>query len=207
MSSHHIVRDEQEPALILHKIGVFPTLILHSLLEWSPTVLSCETSIARFTSLGHKLDVVLVGFQNLTKWQENLSGQQPVKIIATHDTEFLETGLTILQKDNHRAINIVTDEASVGEVLGLLSQWLHLLDLVVYTELKRYLMVKEPTFKKWLPADSIIDVKGMDSDTEWQFAGADLENSTEMALKLHKQEEGELVIQSNKPPFLVIEEL
>ena len=207
MSSHHIVRDEQEPALILLKIGNFPTHILHSLLEWSPTVLSCETSIDRFTSLGHKLDVVLVGFQNFTKWQENLSDQQPVKIIAIHGNEFLMTALTVLQKDNHQAINVVTDEESAPEVLELLSQWTHLLDLVVYTESKRYLLVKERVFKKWLPANSKVEIVGMQSPVQWNFEGLELKQGDEIELQLSKQAEGELVIQSNKPPFLVIEEL
>ncbi|HCX21113.1 MAG: hypothetical protein CMB80_20045 [Flammeovirgaceae bacterium] len=207
MSSHHIVRDEQEPALILHKIGKFPTTVLHSLLEWSPTVLSCETSIERFTSLGHKLDVVLIGFQNFTKWQEFLSDQHPIKIIATHGDDFLMTGLTLLQKDNHRAINIVTDEESVQEVLVFLSKWIHLLDLVIYTESKRYLLVKDSVFKKWLPVNSAIEVMSLQSPVIWTIEGAGISQSREIELRLLKQEEGELVIQSNKPPFLVIEEL
>ena len=117
------------------------------------------------------------------------------------------TGLTLLQKDNHRAINIVTDEESVQEVLVFLSKWIHLLDLVIYTESKRYLLVKDSVFKKWLPVNSAIEVMSLQSPVIWTIEGAGISQSREIELRLLKQEEGELVIQSNKPPFLVIEEL
>ncbi|RZK41505.1 MAG: thiamine pyrophosphokinase, partial [Pedobacter sp.] len=39
MSSHHIVREKQEPALYIHQLGNFDEEKLGQLLEWSPTVL------------------------------------------------------------------------------------------------------------------------------------------------------------------------
>lgn len=208
MSSHHIVRDEQEPALILHQLGSFSTDVLHSLLEWSPTVVGCEPAINRFTSLGHKLDVVLVGFQNFNFWQEQLSDQQPVKIIASQGGGFLMTGLTILQREGHKAVNVVTDDASYHDVVELVSEWIHILDIVIYTPSKRVLIVRDMTFRKWLPVGSVLRLVCLEGDCEWQtddVIGTATKNADELEVKVEK--EGDIIIQSNKPPFLVIEKL
>ena len=39
MSSHHIVKEKQEPALYIHQLGDFNEEFLGQLLEWSPTVI------------------------------------------------------------------------------------------------------------------------------------------------------------------------
>ena len=39
MSSHHIVREKQEPALLVLGLDDFPDELLGQLLEWSPTVI------------------------------------------------------------------------------------------------------------------------------------------------------------------------
>ena len=209
MSSHHIVRDEQEPALIVHKLDPFPTEVLHTLLEWSPTVVACESTINRFTNLGHKLDVVLISFQNFHKWQEQLADQQPIKIITTQNGGFLMTALTILQKDGHHAVNVVTDDDSHHEVVALLLDWIHALDIVLLTPSKRVLFVRSGTFKKWVPAETTLSLVCIQGPCKWNVQGIeDLIIPEEVdEFSVFKKEEGELIIQSNQPPFLVIEEL
>ncbi len=206
MSSHHIVRDEQEPALILHKLGNFPSKVLHSLLEWSPTVLSCEESIDPYKSLGHKLDIVLIGFQNLTKWKKYLADQQPVKVLAMEDG-FLASGLLLLQRENHQAVNLVTNDDSLDEVVRSIRSWLSVLDVVLFTETRRILVVKGGSFRKWVPAGSHLTVKSLAQPVLWQFQGVDIAESLASEQVLLKKEEGDLVIKTNQSPFLVIEAL
>lgn len=45
MSSHHIVREKQEPALLVLSMDAFDEEMLGQLLEWSPTVI-CSTGTA-----------------------------------------------------------------------------------------------------------------------------------------------------------------
>ncbi|WP_421875016.1 hypothetical protein [Marinoscillum sp.] len=208
MSSHHIVRDEQEPALIVHQLDSFPTDTLHALLEWSPTVVACEPAIDRFTSLGHKLDVVLIGFQNFSFWQEKLSAQQPLKIVTTQNGGFLMTGLTILQRDGHSAVNVITSEDTYPEVVELVMDWIQILDVVVFTPRKRILIVRTETFRKWIPKGTGIKLVCLSGECDWRLDARGQEiNSKLEELTFTKQEEGDLIIQSNRPPFLVIEEL
>jgi hypothetical protein len=44
MSSHHIVKEKQEPALYIHHFGNFDEEYLGQLLEWSPTLLVATNS-------------------------------------------------------------------------------------------------------------------------------------------------------------------
>ena len=62
MSSHHIVRDDQEPALIIANGLACNTELLGQLLEWSPLVIVLDAAIERVLDLGIKVDVLLGDF-------------------------------------------------------------------------------------------------------------------------------------------------
>ena len=51
MSSHHIVRDDQEPALIIANGEACSMNLLHQLLEWSPLVVVLDSAIDRVIEL------------------------------------------------------------------------------------------------------------------------------------------------------------
>lgn len=60
MSSHHIIRDNQEPAVFIADIqdGLSENL-LAQILEWSPTIISLASSIELLESKGIKVNVLL----------------------------------------------------------------------------------------------------------------------------------------------------
>lgn len=62
MSSHHIVRDDQEPALIIANGLACNNELLGQLLEWSPLVIVLDAAIERVLELGIKVDVLLGDF-------------------------------------------------------------------------------------------------------------------------------------------------
>ena len=70
MSSHHIVREKQEPALYIHQIGDFNEEYLGQLLEWSPTLIVNGAIYEKIVSLGLKVDVV-VNATDGNAFQEN----------------------------------------------------------------------------------------------------------------------------------------
>ena len=59
MSSHHIVRDDQEPALIIANGASCSFELLGQLLEWSPIVVVLDNAIDRVLQLDIKIDVLL----------------------------------------------------------------------------------------------------------------------------------------------------
>ena len=51
MSSHHIVRDDQEPALIIANGEACSMELLNQLLEWNPLVIVLDSAITRVLDL------------------------------------------------------------------------------------------------------------------------------------------------------------
>jgi thiamine pyrophosphokinase len=54
MSSHHIVRDDQEPALIIANGASCNPELLGQLLEWSPLVVVLDSAMVRVMELTSK---------------------------------------------------------------------------------------------------------------------------------------------------------
>lgn len=110
MSSHHIVREKQEPALIIANGEACSEDLLGQLLEWSPFVLVLDGAIDRVLSRGIKIDVLFGDFDHLNIDLEDLrSSQFPIEIIHAPDQEKtdLEKAIEFLIERDFPAANIV----------------------------------------------------------------------------------------------------
>lgn len=110
MSSHHIVREKQEPALLIANGEACSTELLEELLEWSPTVLVLDGAIERVLDKGIKVDILLGDFDSNPMDLELLKeSQYPIKIIHTPDQDKtdLEKGIEHLIQLGYPAVNIV----------------------------------------------------------------------------------------------------
>ena len=65
MSSHHFVRDKQEPALIIANGDECSNEVLNQLLEWNPFVLVLDGALDRVLMKGIKVDAVIGDFDSL----------------------------------------------------------------------------------------------------------------------------------------------
>lgn len=109
MSSHHIVREKQEPALIIANGESCSSELLGQLLEWSPFVVVLDSAIHRVMSLGIKVDVLLGDFDrgiDLTEIEQN---QYPIEIVHTpnQDKTDLEKAFDFLIERGFPAANVV----------------------------------------------------------------------------------------------------
>ncbi len=109
MSSHHIVRDDQEPALIIANGASCSSDLLGQLLEWSPLVIVLDSAIERVLPLGIKVDVLLGDFDNGVDPEYYKSSQFPLEIVYTPDQEKtdLEKAFDYLVEKGHKAVNVV----------------------------------------------------------------------------------------------------
>jgi thiamine pyrophosphokinase len=110
MSSHHIVREKQEPALLFANGESCSENIIHQLLEWSPFVLVLDGAIERVLKLGIKVDLLSGDFDSNTIDLENLKKVQfPIEVIHTPDQNLtdLEKGIEILIERGFPAVNIL----------------------------------------------------------------------------------------------------
>lgn len=109
MSSHHFVKDKQEPALIIANGEECSHELMGQLLEWQPTVMVLDGALDRVLPLNIKVDIVLGDFDRIHGLEEKLANQQPVDIVHTPDQNKtdLEKGIEHLIALGHKAVNIV----------------------------------------------------------------------------------------------------
>ena len=207
MSSHHIVRDQQEPALIIHQVDEFPFHYLQQLLEWSPTMICCEPAIDYMVSQGIKIDIAIVSFNATDYYNRLLSKQQPIKIISLSQPDYLSTGLQILQKEGHSAVNIVTTEVFKFEVIDRLMDFTGLFEIVVWDNDTRNLILSAKKFQKWLPEDTMIQIQPLAGEAAMKTEGfrEDLDEVINDETKLMILEEGKVSIECDTPPFMITE--
>ncbi|MGE8379571.1 MAG: hypothetical protein ACN6PN_14505, partial [Sphingobacterium sp.] len=63
MSSHHIVRENQEPALLIEDLFLIDEEDLGQLLEWSPTIVIENNMVDPLDARGYKFDIVFAQTQ------------------------------------------------------------------------------------------------------------------------------------------------
>ncbi|AUD00450.1 thiamine diphosphokinase [Spirosoma pollinicola] len=109
MSSHHIVREKQEPALLIANGEACNAELLGQLLEWSPTVVVLDSAIWRVLDLGIKVDVLLGDFDRNLDLDSIRAQQYPLEIVHTPDQDKtdLDKGIEYLIEQGYPAVNIV----------------------------------------------------------------------------------------------------
>jgi len=109
MSSHHIVRDDQEPALIIANGAACSMELMGQLLEWSPLVIVLDRAIQRVIDLGIKVDVLLGDFDRGFDPEYYRSLQYPLEIVHTPDQDKtdLEKAFDYLIERKFPAVNVI----------------------------------------------------------------------------------------------------
>lgn len=145
MSSHHIVKEKQEPALYIQHFGDFNEEYLGQLLEWSPTLLVSAGAYEKAISLGLKVDIVI-------GHDENLAVQENTKFVfAPYDN--LPTVVKYLIAEKYPAVNIISREDHFDDLADLLSE----INIVLFTETTKSYAVKTG-FSVWKPAGTIFKI-------------------------------------------------
>ncbi len=109
MSSHHIIREGQEPALIIANGQACSNELMGQLLEWSPYVVVLDGAISRIKELGIKVDVLLGDFDSQTEELDQLKATMPIEIVHTPDQNKtdLQKGIEFLISKKFEAVNIL----------------------------------------------------------------------------------------------------
>lgn len=152
MSSHHFVKEQQEPALLILDTKGFGYETIASLLEWSPTVLVAQEAVLTVISWGIKIDLILAQMDFQKSNYHLLEEQYPIKFLNVANNEFLEQGLQYLIATKHSAVNIIGFNHQ--DVFGL-EEKLTFLDLVIWDAPMRYFPIKNGVFKKWFSSATL----------------------------------------------------
>lgn len=163
MSSHHIVKDDQEPALIIANGAACHTELLGQLLEWSPYIVVLDSAIERVMALQIKIDVLLGDFDRDFCADAYLKDQYPIEIVHTpnQDKTDLEKALDFLIAKNFAAVNIVWATGRRADHtlnnLSTLAKYHQKIKIVLLDDYSKvYVLPRQ--FQKWYPAQTIISL-------------------------------------------------
>ncbi|RQO29641.1 thiamine diphosphokinase [Taibaiella sp. KBW10] len=163
MSSHHIIRENQEPALIIANGEACSMDLLNELLEWSPLVVVLDSAMERVMELGIKVDVLIGDFDRDFDAHYYREKQYPIEIIHQADQEStdLEKAFHYLLSRNFTAVNVVwatgkrADHAFTN--ISNIVRFRDRLKIVLFDDYSKIYTIPY-TFEKWYAAQTIISL-------------------------------------------------
>ena len=163
MSSHHIVRDDQEPALIIANGESCSDELLGQLLEWSPIVIVLDSAIHRVLQRGIKVDVLLGDFDGGLNTAQFADLQYPMQVIYTPDQEKtdLEKAFDYLIEKKIPAVNVVwaTGRRADHTITNLTNivRYREQLKIVILDDYSKVFVLPRK-YEKWYPAKTNISL-------------------------------------------------
>jgi thiamine pyrophosphokinase len=163
MSSHHIVRDDQEPALIIANGAACSDELMGQLLEWSPLVIVLDTAIERVIPLNIKVDVLLGDFDNGFDPNDFIKLQYPIEVIHAPDQNKtdLEKAFDYLIERKIPAVNVIwaTGKRADHTITNLTNivRYRDKLQIVILDDYSRVYTLQR-NFQKWYTAKTNISL-------------------------------------------------
>ena len=163
MSSHHIVRDDQEPALIIANGAECSRELLDQLLEWSPFVIVLDSAIERVLDLGIKIDVLLGDFDRGFDPVYYKEKQYPLEVIYAPDQNKtdLEKAFEFLIEKGHKAANVVwaTGKRADHTITNITNivRYRDQLKIVILDDYSKVFLLPKK-FEKWYTANTPISL-------------------------------------------------
>ncbi|QJD96704.1 thiamine pyrophosphokinase [Mucilaginibacter robiniae] len=188
MSSHHIIREKQEPALLVFSLAHFSDEELGQLLEWSPTILTTGSTAEQLAVYGIKVDYVIGD-------NSPMLGQAHVKAIALAGQNELEAALNFLVEQGYPAVNMLTDELN----WSVYEAYVPRINLVVFYQGQKIYAVNSG-FWKWKPKGEKITL--LTPVTNLQTTGLTLVGPQQY----QTLQDGFLSLQFNEPQVFIAED-
>ncbi|MVO10209.1 thiamine diphosphokinase [Flavobacterium sp. TP390] len=217
MSSHHIVRDDQEPALIIANGASCSEELLGQLLEWSPLVIVLDSAIDRVLELGIKIDVLLGDFDRGFNPEHYKESQYPIEIVHTpnQDKTDLEKAFDYLIERGIPAVNVIwatgkRADHTITNVTNIV-RFRNALKIVILDDHSKIFLLPNK-FEKWYPKNTplslipIGEVSGISSkNLFYPLQNDTLKIGYRTGSSNHATEDGIVVIEHQKGDLLLME--
>lgn len=105
MSSHYLVTEDQEPALIIANGEECSMSLLQQMMAWSPFVVALDGAYNRLQRMGVKPQLVIGDFDSLQDY-EPLPDVSYIKL-EEQDTTDLEKALNWLEENDYKDVNVL----------------------------------------------------------------------------------------------------
>lgn len=146
MSSHHIVREKQEPALLVLGLEGFPEEMLGQLLEWSPTVIATAQTAEKLISMGIKIDWII------TDGADDVL-QSDVKLMWCGDCNPGDAALEFLAENEYAAVNIIASDLNLEDFEPFADK----INLVIFNDRQKIYPIVSG-FSKWKQAGETVTI-------------------------------------------------
>jgi thiamine pyrophosphokinase len=189
MSSHHIVREKQEPALLILSLDNFSDELFGQLLEWSPTVIVTRQTAEKVLTYGIKIDWIISD-----EFAEGL--QSDIKIMPAGNDSLTEAALKYLITHNYPAVNVITDELQLKDYLFFTDK----INMVIFHGNQKIYAVCSG-FSKWKAGGETIEL--LSGPLQFHFSGLEI-------LEHHRYQtthDGFFSLQFDQPFLFIAEEL
>jgi len=219
MSSHHVVRDAQEPALIIANGEACSWSLLQQAMDWSPMVMVLDGALDRVIELGIQYHVVLGDFDHQTIEDIRNKSNPDTQIIHTPDQNLsdLEKGIEWLIAKGFKAVNIVwaTGHRSDHYLnnIGILARYQHQINVVMLDDYSKIYPIKSG-FKKHFEQGQNISliplnkVQGLSStNLVWSLSNATLEYPYSTSSSNKVASTGIVEVQFSSGDLLLIESM
>lgn len=173
MSSHHVIREAQEPALLVLDPEYLADTALASLLEWSPTIVVPAEVFPRLTESGLKIDVVVGTQEQLRAIASMLEWQAPLaEVISQPTANPVLAALSYLKEKEQQALNILCTHGQLQQpFLQLLAEQEFVAQIVLLDGKERYALCRSGEYSKWLPAGEKLRVLPLIKSTQLSSTG------------------------------------
>lgn len=149
MSSHHIIRENQEPALLLIDVEAISEELLGQLLEWSPIVMTTQDHVDFLLSRGIKVDVIFSTIEVPDNVQEGT-----IVIESKGREQLYEEVLAYLESKNQFVVHILCDRAFMEQDIFVNERF----TVIAFSNNTRY--IAAASFEKWLPKGQVLLIEG-----------------------------------------------
>lgn len=191
MSSHHFVKEGQEPALFVLDPVSFE--LVGPLLEWAPMVLVSENALEDILRLGIKIDVVIAADISVERLAKGLIDQAPIKILSHQLEESpLVKGLHFLISTRQSHVNILISPSDA--VFMQLEDFTPNLHMSVIDDEMKWSAISSGRYEKWVEADAKFQVRKNSLSQNISFEGLRMGGGY-----LESMDAGLISIQSEKP--------
>ncbi len=155
MSSHHVIRDNQEAAVVVLSLENCSFEILGDALEWSPLVIVKVGVASQLIHRGYKIDLVLGADQDQVN-QLNLE-QRHVNFQKQSENHLQET-IKLAHKNQHPAVIIFTkfDEEVISQIEK------PQLPVSIIDGTLKWTFINTGEVKKWFAKGDIMQLKSVD---------------------------------------------
>lgn len=217
MSSHHIIREGQEPALIIANGESCSNELLGQLLEWSPFVVVLDGAINRVLELGIKIDVLLGDFDSKNHAVEQIQAQQKIEIVHTPDQNKtdLQKGIEFLISRNFDAVNIIwatghRADHNLSNITDIV-RYKQQINIVLHDDYSKIFQLPK-RYQKWYVKDTVLSLMpvGVVSGVTTQGLSYNLQNDVltlgyRTSSSNSAAQDGQVIIEHTEGDLLMME--